>query len=256
MAVLLTLGAGAQAKPKFLPILKSTFNIPVGSDADQAGCKNCHTSPPERNVFGKAIDKALTDANADDLTPAILNSIDKLDSDGDGFTNGEELRAGFLPGDPASHPTAHAAPTPASGTPASAPTGLAALIPNHTFHPAVVHFPIALFLFGVALELLAMWKRDDQLRNAAYWNFLGAALSLLIVIPTGLIASFRQGFSLSWGQPVFTHFLLASAAALGIIFTAIWQKRNRPVGAGYWILLVVTAVLVGAAGHYGGNLIY
>jgi uncharacterized membrane protein len=255
VALLLSSGAAANARPKFLPILKSTFNIPAGSDADKAGCNVCHAGPPVRNIFGKAVEKALDKAGVDDVTPAILMTLDKLDSDGDGYTNGEELRAGYLPGDPNNHPSKHESagsksPSSTSGNP------LDSLIPKHTFHPAIVHFPIALYVFGVILEIVGIRKRDGKFRDAAFWNFVGAAFSLAVVIPTGLISSFRQGFSLTPGQPVFTHFLCAVSASIGIISTAVWLKKSRPTSAGYWLLLAVTFALVCAAGFFGGELVY
>ena len=260
LVVLLSLGVGAQAEPKFLPVLKSYFNIPAGSEADKARCNVCHAGPPIRNSFGKAIEKALADANALDVTPEVLSKVEMLDTDSDGYKNGNELKAGFLPADPASHPATQVSPAATgpkkSGASASNSPEENPLIPNHTFHPALVHFPIALYLLGFLLEVVGIWKRDEKLRDAAFWNLLAAAASLAVVIPTGLIASFRLGLQLSLGKPVFTHFLVASSASIGIIASAIWQKRARPSGAGYWALLFITAALVSAAGYFGGELVY
>jgi uncharacterized membrane protein len=253
--LIISLYSVGSAEQRFLPILKNTYKFAAGSDADKAGCKNCHTNPPERNPFGKAVEKALTAKNLDKPNAELFQSLESEDSDGDGYTNGEELKAGFNPGDPASHPAKHAAASTGSTTAAGAGDDNP-LFPKHSFHPAIVHFPIGLFVFGVALEFLAMFRKRQEIREAAFWNFVGAALSLLIVVPTGLLSSFRQGYTLAWGQPVFTHFLLAVSASIGIIATAVWQKKSRPVGAGYWILILLTAALVGAAGHFGGNLVY
>ncbi len=58
-------------------------------------CSTCHTSPPTLNPYGNDL------ANSGNNFQAIEN----LDSDGDGFTNLVEIRAGTNPGDPNSHPS-------------------------------------------------------------------------------------------------------------------------------------------------------
>ena len=84
-------------------------------------CSNCHIDPNgggTRNAFGKEVEKHVTPNGTQDFWNQTLAS---LDSDGDGFTNGEELqdptgswRPGQSapgdpsmvtnPGDPSSHP--------------------------------------------------------------------------------------------------------------------------------------------------------
>lgn len=245
------MGALAGGEPRFLPILKSTFHIPAGSESDKAGCNNCHVGPPVRGPFGKQVEAALKKSNTLNLTPEILLSIQNLDADGDGYTNGEELRAGYLPGDPNSHPSKH-------GDVSHSPTkrSLADLIPKHTYHPALVHFPIALFVFGAVVDVIGVRKRKAGYRDSAFWSYLAASHSLMLVVPTGLISCFRQGYSLTPGQPVFTHFVCAVTAAVGIIASAVWLRKSRPTGFGYWTLIALTAAAVIAAGFFGGALVY
>ena len=74
----------------------------------KAKCSTCHAKPmpkkgeSELNVFGKDVQaKAIVDPKAAKKT-LDLTKIEGLDSDGDGKTNVEELKAGTNPGDPAS----------------------------------------------------------------------------------------------------------------------------------------------------------
>lgn len=63
--------------------------IPYGS---KFGCANCHTSASgggSRNAFGQAVATLVTPGGTEDFWDAGLAT---LDSDGDGFTNGEELQ--------------------------------------------------------------------------------------------------------------------------------------------------------------------
>lgn len=66
-------------------------------------CNVCHTTNagPTRNPYGTAFQNA-----AGATVQLRLQAIEGLDSDGDTFTNLQELQAGSLPGDPSSTPGA------------------------------------------------------------------------------------------------------------------------------------------------------
>ena len=124
-----------------------------------AACRNCHTSPPEWNVYGLAVKAEMQEVGARQLTVAVLQAIEGGDADQDGWLNGDEIRAGYLPGDSESHPDGRPgdAVEPVTGTtgpiggnvaPTPVPAASPPVVPLHSFHPAVVHFPVALFLFG------------------------------------------------------------------------------------------------------------
>lgn len=73
-----------------------------GADTElkKAKCAACHIERNGKgglNAYGKALDKKTAGAEA-------LKSVENLDSDKDGFTNIQEIRAGTLPGDPKSKP--------------------------------------------------------------------------------------------------------------------------------------------------------
>jgi hypothetical protein len=74
----------------------------------------CHVKGKELNVYGKDVQKAMQEKKTKDLTAEILKSIEKLDSDKDGVSNGDELKAGTLPGDPKSKPEQTASSEPST----------------------------------------------------------------------------------------------------------------------------------------------
>ena len=100
-----------QAKSNYLTSFVNTYPQTAGTQLDS--CSTCHTSVPNRNPYG------------DDYKSHGHNfqAIELLDSDGDGYSNIDEINALTLPGDPNSHPgsapTSTPAPTatPPSGTP-------------------------------------------------------------------------------------------------------------------------------------------
>ncbi len=94
---------------------------PILSGSSLQTCDLCHTaSVPNLNPFGAAY-------KANGRNNAAFGSIENLDSDGDGFTNIQEINALTFPGNPASFP---AVPT-ATNTPVPTNTS----VPNPTTAP-------------------------------------------------------------------------------------------------------------------------
>ena len=62
------------------------------------------------------------------------------------------------------------------------------LLAKQAQHVVLIHFPIALFIAGVAFDLMAQWTKQRGLQAAAYYNLLVAALSTLPVLATGILA--------------------------------------------------------------------
>src|SRR5213082_4054437 len=61
-----------------------------------------------------------------------------------------------------------------------------ALLAGHAQHPVIIHFPIALFMASAVFELLAVWRKQPLFASVAYYNLLGAAVTLPLAIATGL----------------------------------------------------------------------
>jgi hypothetical protein len=80
------------------------FNAQYPGNSFGSSCMICHTTPPTRNPYGTALANAGGTAN--NIDPAVFVAVEPLDSDGDGFTNIEEINAGTFPGNPNSHPSA------------------------------------------------------------------------------------------------------------------------------------------------------
>ena len=64
----------------------------------------------------------------------------------------------------------------------------AALLAKHAQHVVLIHFPIALFIAGVIFDFLAQRTKWRALAAVAYYNLLGAAISVVPVVATGLLA--------------------------------------------------------------------
>lgn len=130
---------------------------------------------------------------------------------------------------------------------------------KHAQHVVLIHFPIALFLTGVLFDLLSRGKRSSQLAAAAYLNISIAALSVIPVVGTGLLA---WQFALDGKKLkglLLWHLMAASLAALLLIASWFvhWRTRKPETALlpAYRIpveLLGVVAIAVTA--HLGGYL--
>jgi uncharacterized membrane protein len=133
------------------------------------------------------------------------------------------------------------------------------LLAKHAQHVALVHFPIALFMAGAALDAVAQWTRRKALEEAAYYNFLLAAVSVVPVIATGLMAWQFQLEGQRLKGVLLTHFVAASASA-AVIVASWWahfraRSQGMPLAVRYRLALELLGVLlVGMTGHLGGFL--
>jgi len=79
------------------------FNARYRGNSYGNSCTICHTSIPNTNPYGT--DLVKKGAGANNISTATFVAVEGLDSDGDSFTNIEEINAGTFPGNRASHPT-------------------------------------------------------------------------------------------------------------------------------------------------------
>lgn len=176
------------------------------------------------------------------LNNQVLAKIDNLKAPNGKGTIQELLTKGELPAGEA---------TPAPTTELTPPAEVPPLVPNHSFHPAVVHFPIGLLLFSAFLALLNLMRPSTELESASRINLLGAVASLAIVLPTGIAAWLRLGYKLEGAMLI--HLLLGTTSSLLMIAAALALKKNPRVSL---FILGIAALVVGATGHWGSLMVY
>ncbi len=64
---------------------------------------------------------------------------------------------------------------------------ITAVTQTHPTHPMVVHFPIALTGAAFLFILLAWWKNNTTLEQAAFFNIVLAAISTIVAGVTGIM---------------------------------------------------------------------
>jgi uncharacterized membrane protein len=135
----------------------------------------------------------------------------------------------------------------------------AALLAKHAQHVVLIHFPIALFIAGVAFDFAAQWTKRQALAAAAYWNLLAAAAVTVPVLITGVLAWQWQLEGQRLQGVLLLHLVLGLASSLLIwmVFLVHVRAQRRPGGVlpEYRFLLEAVGVaLVTLTGHLGGFL--
>jgi len=132
------------------------------------------------------------------------------------------------------------------------------LLAKHAQHVVLIHFPIALFITAVAFDLIAQWTKRRGVADAAYYNLLGAAISTLPVLATGILAWQFQLDGQKLKGILLLHLVIACASIV-LIWLVWWQhfraRRRAEVLPSYRLAIELLGVgLVALTGHLGGFL--
>jgi uncharacterized membrane protein len=128
------------------------------------------------------------------------------------------------------------------------------------FHPAIIHFPIALVLTGMALEFWRTLRRAGPSRTA--WLLLGlGGLAGVAAAATGLLLFHPGDFQERTRLAAQVH----RALGLGTVVLVAWTWSLGCAGGFpprgtrlllYRVSYVGAALVVGLTGHYGGWIVF
>jgi uncharacterized membrane protein len=130
---------------------------------------------------------------------------------------------------------------------------------KHAQHVVLIHFPIALFIAGVAFDFMAQWTRRASYAVAAYFNLTFAAFSTIPVVIIGIVAWQWALEGQRLKGILLEHLVLGgtSSVLIWIVFLIHRRARRKPEPAisGTRIAIELLGVLlVSFAGHLGGFL--
>jgi uncharacterized membrane protein len=123
-------------------------------------------------------------------------------------------------------------------------------------HPLIVHFPIALLIIALVLELFTLKKKNQELRAAIHILLIVGALSAIAAVVFGLFLKAQDDYS---GNVLTIHQWSGITTAILAVVTVslhrivIRQNKTNLLGA-YRALLIFTVSGVTIAGHYGAAL--
>ena len=133
------------------------------------------------------------------------------------------------------------------------------LLAKHAQHVVLIHFPIALFVTGVGLDLLSRGKRDSQLASVAYLNLSIAAAAVLPAVVTGLLA-WQFAFEGKRLRGLLLLHVVAASVAAVLLIVSWWvhwrtRKAESVILPRYRIPVELLGVaVIGLTAHLGGFL--
>ncbi len=136
------------------------------------------------------------------------------------------------------------------------------MISTTHFHPMLVHFPIALVVFGFIAEIAALYfKKEIYLSRMGFILLIFGTLSAITSWLTGTL--FTSEMAGAAGEIKNTHELFAwitlgTLLAASILRIVLQAKKNENTGLKSVALVLygLAAVSVSITGFYGGTLVY
>jgi len=129
-------------------------------------------------------------------------------------------------------------------------------------HPMLVHFPIALVIFGFLAELAFLFfKKEISLSKTGYYLLIAGTLAAVVAWLTGqFFTSEMDGAS---GKIKDLHELFATTTLILLLLTSVFRTTllilkndNSKLKIIAFILYGLAAISVSITGYIGGSLVY
>lgn len=133
------------------------------------------------------------------------------------------------------------------------------VLAKHAQHVVLIHFPIALYLAAVGLDVLAQWFKKPEWCKAAYINLTIAALFTIPAVASGL-AAWQWQLEGQRLKGVLLYHMLAASASVVFIVAAWWlhfrsgRADTHSFDRARLTIEVVGVFFIVLAGHLGGFL--
>jgi len=127
------------------------------------------------------------------------------------------------------------------------------------FHVVVIHFPIAFLLLGALVEAAGLARKRWGNHGVVRLLTAVGALSAVVAMTLGLLHGSASDYAgtLSWVFWWHRALGIAVTVAAVVAWFAVEQRARRKGTSRFaTAALLVSAILVGAAGHFGGSLVY
>jgi mono/diheme cytochrome c family protein/uncharacterized membrane protein len=238
-------------------------------------CVQCHgpTVLRPKGKFGYILDLGRVAQNAKILVPFNPAASKLWTQIDDGDMPPDDAKAGQLSdaekqlihlwveaGAPAPlTPSLAAASTAISPDPQAQPLPKRILQLLGKLHVLVIHFPIALIAAAAIAESVWIFQKRAGMSPAVRFCVLLGAAGAIVAAVLGWIHASYGGFGAESGHDLQLHRWLGTAATLGAVLAAVASELDTFVGRRSLLfrgVLFASAAVVGAAGHFGGMLVY
>ena len=125
-------------------------------------------------------------------------------------------------------------------------------------HPKVIHFPIALFIGAMGMEVLSLIFKKDNLHRTAFHMYILATVITPFVVLTGL----QEAEHLHLSHPILTihrNFALLTMWGSLVSLPILWlakKKGEKVLKIVFIVFLLMLAAFVSVTGYNGGRMVY
>jgi nitrite reductase/ring-hydroxylating ferredoxin subunit/uncharacterized membrane protein len=130
---------------------------------------------------------------------------------------------------------------------------------RHPLHPALVHYPIGLFLLGVLFDIFSMLQGGDWLYKAALYTIGGGLGMGLITAVPGLV-DWSEIRSDHPGKRTATIHMILNLSAVGLFAASFLIRLNETgqeiVATLPFLLSLAGLIVIFISGYLGGKLVY
>jgi len=133
-------------------------------------------------------------------------------------------------------------------------------IGGHPIHPMLIPLPIGLWVFSFAADLIFMWRGNPAWEQVAFYTLAGGCVGAALAAVFGLI----DLLGVKDNRIFRTGLIHAGCNVVSlVIFAASWYLRttsgSQMLGANSkipFVLSLVGVAVLGAAGWFGGELVF
>ena len=128
-------------------------------------------------------------------------------------------------------------------------------------HPMLVHFPIALLVLSVVVDLIAFFWGIEAIRSTGWWSLFGASLGGILTALAGLYDMRRAELTQEVHERVHRHMKVGFVLVSVISGLTAWRWQfymlaGGTVSAVYLDCAVLAVALAAFQGWLGGELVY
>lgn len=128
-------------------------------------------------------------------------------------------------------------------------------------HPAIVHFPIAIFVIIGLLGIISIFTETVFLKKTIFWLYILGILSALAAIISGLLAEESLVHNEAIHELLEKHetnaFIISGFFLILFVWYWIRKKIERKVEYIIWVLLIIVGTGFLAYQNYlGGEMVY
>lgn len=127
----------------------------------------------------------------------------------------------------------------------------------HLLHPKLIHFPIALFLSAMGLEVLSLVIKKESLHRTALHIYILAALTTPLAVLTGL----QDAKHIHLNHPILTihqnfAFLTMWGSLASLLIFWFIRKNAKVFRSVFLIFALLIVTFVSITGYNGGRMVY